>query len=196
MATSTCPSCGAPDDGANVCATCLQPFDRSVRPDSPQAASPRQEGAGQSETGDAPVQTPDPPVLQPAGFFRRFFAFALDWIVLSILADIVRFAYRFGGDSRSDMVSMDAAMGLSAILFFLYFTLFTAGGGQTLGKMVMGVRVVRMDGKDLSYGMAFLRAFGYIISSFFFCLGFLWAIWDRRKQAWHDKIAGTIVIKT
>jgi uncharacterized RDD family membrane protein YckC len=133
---------------------------------------------------------------QPAGFFRRLFAFTLDWVILSIMADIVRFAYKFGGGSRGSRLSVDVAMGLSAILFFLYFTLLTAEGGQTLGKRVMGIRVVRTDGANLSYTRAFIRSFGYIISSFFFCLGFLWAIWDRKKQAWHDKIAGTMVVRT
>jgi uncharacterized RDD family membrane protein YckC len=132
---------------------------------------------------------------QPAGFFRRLFAFILDWIILSIMADIVRSAYKFGGGSRGDMMSVDAAMGLSAVLFFLYFTLLTAEGGQTLGKKVMGIRVVRTDGTNLSYTRAFARNFGYIISSLFFCLGFLWALWDRKKQAWHDKIAGTVVVR-
>jgi uncharacterized RDD family membrane protein YckC len=132
-----------------------------------------------------------------AGFFRRLGAFAVDWITLSILADIVRFAYSSGGDAKGDIMSLDAAMILSAALFLLYFTLLTGEGGQTLGKKILGIRVVRTDGSPITYSRAFLRAFGYSISTFFFTfLGFLWAAWDRKKQAWHDKIADTVVIKT
>ena len=134
--------------------------------------------------------------LRLAGFFRRLGAFAVDWIALSILADIVRFAYSTGGASNGDMMNLDGAMLLSAVLFLLYFTLLTGEGGQTLGKIILGIRVVRTDGSPVTYSHAFLRSLGYGVSTFFFTfLGFLWAAWDRRKQAWHDKIAGTIVIR-
>ena len=183
MTTRVCSFCGAPDFGTPFCVSCQRPFDRST--------SSRQAGAVGGFT--EPVALDDTPL---AGFFRRFFAFTLDWIILSILADIVRFAYRFGGGSQGDMISVDAAIVLSAILFFLYFTLLTAESGQTLGKMVMGVRVVRTDGTNLSHTRAFVRSFGYILSSAIFWLGFLWALWDRRKQTWHDKIADTMVVRT
>ena len=179
MSTRVCPHCGAPDYGTPFCISCQQPFDRT-----------------QSGVGDTFVQKPVFHDFSPAGFFRRLLAFTLDWVILSIMADIVRLAYKFGGNSRGDMLSVDLAMGLSAVLFFLYFTLLTAEGGQTLGKRVIGIRVVRTDGTNLSYTRAFARSFSYIISSFFFCLGFLWALWDRKKQAWHDKIADTMVVRT
>jgi uncharacterized RDD family membrane protein YckC len=131
-----------------------------------------------------------------AGFSRRLGAIVVDWIALSILADIVSFAYRSGGKGKGEMMSLDASMILSAVLILLYFTLFTGEGGQTLGKKILGIKVVRTDGSPVTYGRAFLRAFGYGISVFFFTfLGFLWAAWDSKKQAWHDKIAGTIVVR-
>jgi uncharacterized RDD family membrane protein YckC len=43
--------------------------------------------------------------------------------------------------------------------------------------------------------VAFLRWVGYIISAAGICLGFIWIIFDRKKQGWHDKIAGTVVIR-
>ena len=88
------------------------------------------------------------------------------------------------------------AMFFSTLLFLLYFTLFTGDGGQTLGKMFLGIRVQRMDGSPVGYRCALLRTIGYIVSVFFGTfLGFLWALWDRNNQTWHDKIAGTRVIK-
>ncbi|UCF87994.1 MAG: RDD family protein, partial [bacterium] len=94
------------------------------------------------------------------------------------------------------MAQMNAALGFSAALFILYFTLLTGEGGQTLGKMLLGIRVVAENGSRVGYGRSLLRAIAYIVSFFFGTfLGFLWALWDRKNQAWHDKIAGTIVVK-
>jgi uncharacterized RDD family membrane protein YckC len=76
-----------------------------------------------------------------AGFLRRFAALALDWLTLSIIADIVRFAYMVGSGTDLGMAHLDVAMGLSAALFIIYFTLMTGEGGQTLGKMLLGIKV-------------------------------------------------------
>ena len=176
----TCPSCGATDYGTPFCVSCQKPLHRSL-------AAP---------SGTAGVELLQQQPVVKAGFLRRLAAFALDWLTLSILADIVRFAYRFGSGTDPWMIHLDIAMGLSLVLFLLYFTLLTGEGGQTLGKMLLGIRVQGMDGSPVGYGRAFIRAFGYFVSIFFMTfLGFLWALWDRRNQAWHDKIAGTRVVK-
>ena len=47
----------------------------------------------------------------------------------------------------------------------------------------------------MTFGLAFLRWVGYILSGIFLYLGFLWIAWDGRKQGWHDKIAGTVVVR-
>ncbi len=175
----SCPHCGAPDYGTPFCVSCQRPFVRdAVAP--PAAAVP-----------DAVA----PAALVPAGFFRRFFAFALDWIILSVLADLLSFAYRLGTGSSEGMMSLNASLILSFVIFLLYFTLLTGEGGQTLGKMVLGIRVVAEEGTPVRMSRALVRTLSYILSSFLFCLGFLWALWDKRKQAWHDKVAGTIVIR-
>lgn len=184
MSTRRCPHCDAPDYGSPFCVSCQKPFVR----EEPGAV------AGFTEPVASPVAIEG---IQLAGFFRRLGAFAVDWIALSILADIVRFAYTSGGAAEGEMMNLDAGMLLSAMLFLLYFTLFTGEGGQTLGKKVLGIKVVRTDGSPITYSRSLLRACGYGVSTFFFTfLGFLWAGWDRRKQGWHDKIAGTVVIRT
>jgi uncharacterized RDD family membrane protein YckC len=61
--------------------------------------------------------------------------------------------------------------------------------------MLIGIKVVSTDGSPITIGKAVLRYIGYIVSSLIFCLGFLWVIWDADKQGWHDKIAGTYVVK-
>ena len=60
--------------------------------------------------------------------------------------------------------------------------------------MLFCLQVVSADGTPISFGIAFLRAVGYLVSGALFNLGFIWVAFDKRKQGWHDKIAGTVVI--
>ena len=66
----------------------------------------------------------------------------------------------------------------------------------TPGKMAVGATIVdaRTGGKPTG-GQFLIRYFAYIISTLPFCLGFLWIAFDPRKQAWHDKLAGTVVVR-
>ena len=180
MATRACPSCGAPDYGTPFCVNCQTPMVRGPS------------GAIATEASRELELTP----VVKAGFIRRLAALAVDWLFISIIADILRLAYTLSFRGVYDTGSYDIAAILSMLLFVLYFTLLTGDGGQTLGKMVLSIRVERTDGLDMDYRRAFLRTLGYFISFFFMTfLGFLWALWDRNNQTWHDKIAGTEVIK-
>lgn len=99
----------------------------------------------------------------------------------------------FGGDPE-----MVIALGASALLVLmdaLYYAGFWAWHGQTPGKMLLGLRIVRTNGQPLSFGRALLRFVGYLISGIALGLGYLWIVVDGRKQGWHDKIAGTFVVR-
>ncbi len=61
---------------------------------------------------------------------------------------------------------------------------------------ILGIRVIRTDGDYLSVPRAFLRDIGLGLSVIAFGLGVLWVAWDSQKPGWHDKIAGTYVVKT
>jgi len=76
----------------------------------------------------------------------------------------------------------------------VYFIFLATAGGQTIGKYVMGVRVVRLDGKPMNYWGGTLRWFGYLASLLPLGLGFFWVVIDDRRRGFHDKIAGTCVI--
>ena len=78
-----------------------------------------------------------------------------------------------------------------------YHVLFlTTNNGQTPGKTALRIRIVKLNGAKLSPTDAFLRnVIGYWLSQLFFLLGYLWAIWDDKSQTWHDKLAGTVVVK-
>ncbi|MBW2146843.1 MAG: RDD family protein [Deltaproteobacteria bacterium] len=141
-----------------------------------------------------------------AGFAPRLIAFILDLLLVNMLAII----FTLGGAMASiqgEVLSryppllpdnLDIYASLFFASFFLvsitYFTYFHGVTGQTVGKMFLGLRVVGEDGCPLGYKMSLLRWIGYFISGVFFSFGFLWVIIDRRKQAWHDKLAGSLVI--
>ncbi len=79
-------------------------------------------------------------------------------------------------------------------LHMAYFTLFHAWQGQTIGKMIMGIKVVTNDNKLASPSASFLRWSGYILSLVPLATGFLWAAVDKDHCAWHDRLARTRVI--
>jgi uncharacterized RDD family membrane protein YckC len=143
------------------------------------------------------------------GFWRRFVAFSTDKLILATIGFMMFIlgSVALGlGISPSDLAEEPEgifALGMQvmaiyqAITLFLdmaYFTYFHGTTGQTPGKRLMGLRVVGDTGEPITLGTAFLRWVGYIISFVPLCMGFLWVGVDRRKQGWHDKIAGTVVI--
>ena len=146
-----------------------------------------------------------------AGFWRRLIAYSIDglivslvFIVLTIISGIAFFSGIMSSGSDKWMVEItdpERMLSLSLLFSFFftliniaYFTYFHGSTGRTPGKMLVGLQVVSVDGSPISFGTAFLRSVGYIVSSLVFYLGFIWIGFDRKKQGWHDKIAGTVVI--
>jgi uncharacterized RDD family membrane protein YckC len=80
------------------------------------------------------------------------------------------------------------------LLMYLYFVFFFSTTGQTIGKAVMGLRVVTTDGKRMGVKRSFIRTLCYTISLAPLGLGFLWVLGEDRRRAWHDKIAHTYVL--
>jgi uncharacterized RDD family membrane protein YckC len=78
----------------------------------------------------------------------------------------------------------------------VYFTYFHGATGQTPGKMALGLKVIQNTGAPMTFGVAFLRWVGYIISGIILDLGFAWIAFDRKKRGWHDMIAATYVVRT
>jgi serine/threonine protein kinase len=145
----------------------------------------------------APVPTPAPAVapFQFAGFGQRFIASLIDGIVLWIAGVLIgAIALVLASDSTYDSLTCCLQL-LPTGLSFSYYTYFHAHSGQTPGKKAMRIKVVSSDGSPVSTGKSIVRTIGYWISTLFFCLGFLWMLWDQDKQTWHDKMAGTYVIK-
>jgi uncharacterized RDD family membrane protein YckC len=81
-------------------------------------------------------------------------------------------------------------------LQFLYFGYFWSRDGRSLGMRLMNIKVIKTDGSLMTFLIAGLRgSVGYWISSFIFGLGFLWALIDDEKRAWHDMLFNTSVVE-
>jgi uncharacterized RDD family membrane protein YckC len=143
-----------------------------------------------------------PPVIpRYGGFWLRALALLLDALFIGVLGAIEG-AILPGNDGvsysgRYISFSFDNGSVWAGLSSPLYTIAFWAFFGATPGKMVLGLRIVqaRTLGR-VSLLRSILRYLAYFVSSFVFMLGFVWAAFDRRKQGWHDKIAGTAVIKT
>lgn len=79
---------------------------------------------------------------------------------------------------------------------YLVVNLYFWSRGQTLGKFVLGMRVHKTSGEPAGFGTMLVREIvGKFLSGLVFSLGYIWIIFDREHQGWHDKIAGTLVLK-
>lgn len=83
-------------------------------------------------------------------------------------------------------------------LAFGFYQLYRQGTtGQTIGKKVVGIRVIReADGQFTGFGMAFVRSLAHILDALPCYVGFLWPLWDEKKQTFADKMCGTVVVRT
>src|SRR5512145_2947598 len=134
-----------------------------------------------------------------AGFWRRFVAYMIDgfiismvFIVLMIIAGVAFFAGAMSGDNQTWIAALTNPERMASITLWIwlftlllnigYFTYFHGSTGRTPGKMLLGLQVVSADGKPISFGIAFLRSVGYLVSAMVFCLGYIWIGFDRKKQ--------------
>ncbi|WP_299495252.1 RDD family protein [uncultured Shewanella sp.] len=130
------------------------------------------------------------------GFWARFGATILDTILLSLV--ILPLLFLIYGSELSDVESTGVNVvdfSLNHIFPLVVSVLFWVYKSATPGKMVFKAQVVdAKTGKPPSVKQSIIRYISYYISLIVLGLGFLWVIWDKKKQAWHDKLAGTVVI--
>jgi uncharacterized RDD family membrane protein YckC len=131
----------------------------------------------------------------PAGFWRRAVAMGLDFVVFAVVqfsfGKIAR--YLFGPEIANSWVLQLDLVVFTIVFSVAYTTALHAVDGQTIGKMVVGVRVVGLDGEPPAPGLAFMRYLAYFVSLAPFGLGYLMAGLRRDKRALHDLLAGTRV---
>jgi uncharacterized RDD family membrane protein YckC len=142
--------------------------------------------AGSTATGLAAGGAPPPiggvesPVLLPrAGFWWRTLATALDLALVGMVMAAVFHRPRW-----------------FLLTWVIYHLVLWSWRGATVGGIVLGLKIVRTDGQPMNFAVALVRLLGGFLSAAALGLGFFWAGWSRDKQTWHDKIAGTIVVKS
>lgn len=133
----------------------------------------------QAQSAQPNLAPGDALLLRRAGFWHRFLASLLDFFLLFILLVVI------------------GPFGVPLLVPFaiVYFVAMWTWKGTTLGSIVLGLKVIRTDGRPVSFSVALVRSLASIFSGLVLFLGFLWIIWDKEKQGWHDKIAGTTVVR-
>lgn len=124
----------------------------------------------------------DPITAERAGVWRRLAATVLDFILVMILLTVTRRVFPSSGQ-------------LLLLFWLTYHIVMWSWKGTTIGGIVLGLKLIRTDGQPLGYPVAIVRGLSSIFSALPLCLGFLWVAWDKDRQSWHDKIAGTTIIK-
>lgn len=121
-------------------------------------------------------------------------AFGLDAILIVLVRSSLAGAARWWGASEEDSAIVQLLVTMFTLVFTaVYTTVLHTVTGQTIGKMVTGVRVVASDGEPLTVGASFLRYLAYYVSAFLLGLGFVVAGLRRDKRAIHDLLAGSRV---
>ena len=143
------------------------------------ATEPPPTGAAEPPGAAAPPAAPmEFTTLPRAGFWLRMLALLIDVVLVGFALSLI------GHHGTNGMLLLLAAYG--AVMWKLR--------GTTVGGIICHLRVVRIDGQPVNWETAILRALGCFLSLVAAGLGFFWIAFDREHQAWHDKIAGTVVV--
>ncbi|HTB14212.1 MAG TPA: RDD family protein [Bryobacteraceae bacterium] len=193
--TRFCSECGRPYPAhemvtigtATVCAQCKPLYMQRVR------------------EGGQPIG-----VRRYAGFWIRFVARIIDGIILGVVGFIINLPIQMafglgasrittGGDVATALPMMLGTLGVSLainlVLQAAYEIYFLSSRGATIGKLALGLKVIRADGGPLSTGQATGRFFAYLLDAYFtLTIGFIIAGFDAEKRSLHDRICDTRVI--
>ena len=143
-----------------------------LRPEPPQPARPPKVAADEIQFSTLPR----------AGFWIRCAATLLDMLLIGVVLNVLE-TRMF---SPADYFPLMAAA---------YFITFWALKGTTIGGVVCGLKIVRLDDRPVDWSVALIRGLGSFLSLFVAGLGFIWVAFDSEQQSWHDKIAGTTIVR-
>jgi len=140
-------------------------------------------------------QTVSASIVKYAGFWKRFAAFIIDSIIISIVTYIVYLMIPVMLSRERPESEVFLGWILWMIVNWLYGAVMESSSGQaTLGKMALGIIVTDYEGKRISFGRATGRLFAKIISGLILLIGYIMAGFTGKKQALHDMIAKTLVV--
>lgn len=138
----------------------------------------------------------------PAGFWHRAGAFVIDIVILGLLVYFV--ADRLGlPEADYDRLTLQEALAhdapslaLNVAFTAVYATIMVGTWGATIGKLLLGLRIVRHgDGSRVPYGLALGRSLAEYLSLIPLGLGYLWVGLSPAKRAWHDYLCDTRVVR-
>jgi uncharacterized RDD family membrane protein YckC len=144
------------------------------------AAAPAPSFAAAPPVEPPPVFTAGLAAYPRALFLDRVAAFAIDTVLVAI---------------ANNMLDLHRQEGFFFVLLVAYHIAFWAWKGTTIGGIVCSLRVVRTHGVELRFVDALVRGLAGVLSVAAVGIGVLWMLQDRERQMWHDKVAGTLVVK-
>jgi uncharacterized RDD family membrane protein YckC len=145
-------------------------------------AQPPQYAYGQQPYG-GPGYSPSG---QLATWIYRVGGLILDWLIFYVPAGLIGLA-----------TGSQGVRTLLSIVAFLIIGYLNGATGQTPGKRIVGLRLVReRDGQLLGGGMGIVRGIAHLLDSLSCLIGWLWPLWDKKRQTFADKICGTVVLRT
>jgi uncharacterized RDD family membrane protein YckC len=131
-----------------------------------------------NSTGAAAASTIIPSTLPRADFMVRMGALLIDVILVAVMLGVIH------GSHQAQL-----------IVLAVYGAIMWKVKGTTIGGIVFGLQVVRADGRPIDWSTAIVRALSCFLSLVVVGLGFIWIAFDDQRQGWHDKIAGTLVVR-
>ena len=147
----------------------------------------RAKPAGNVPVADLGVPVPDLPsnlpgvtavVLPRVGFWLRFVATVVDFALVALVMAVILPRPKW-----------------FLLVWTVYHLALWSSKGTTVGGILFGLRIVRTDGRAITFPVAVVRLLGSFFSAVIIGLGFFWAGWTQSCQSWHDKIAGTVVVR-
>ena len=140
--------------------------------------------------------------IKYAGFWKRFAACLIDWLITGILGFLVGFCLGIDlmlfGVVPEVLLDPVVQLGFNIFGFVIgisYFVLMECSKFQgTIGKMVLGIKVTDLEGNQIGFAKAFGRYLGKILSAIIVGIGFLMVAFTERKQGLHDSMSGCLVV--
>lgn len=163
---------------------------RAARPVPVKPAPVAASGDPAAATDAPPVISLAPPVISAAtlprvGFWLRLCASFLDFILVAIVVSML----------SKVLHGLSAVSGNVPFWFAVYCVIMWATKGTTIGGIICGLKLVRLDDRPVDWGVALVRALAGFLSLAIAGLGFIWVAFDDDRQSWHDKIAGTTIVR-
>lgn len=148
---------------------------------------------GQPYGGGYPQQPGQGGMPELAHWGLRFGGLIVDGLVLMVPYILVI----IGGGVGDSFGMILSAIGFIGFVAVAIWQLYQEGAtGQSIGKKAVGIRLLReADGRPLGFGMAFVRRLAHFLDSIACYIGWLWPLWDAKKQTFADKVCSSVVVK-